>query len=309
MHITTPLIHSMALSDASGHEVWLKMEVAQPTGSFKIRGMGHACSEYAKRGAKKFVCSSGGNAGLSVAYAGRNLGIPVTIVVPETTKPRAIELIKLEKAEVIIIGENWNASHEYAMGLVGGDCAYIHPYDDPLLWQGHATMIDEVAAEWGGVKPDLIITSVGGGGLLCGIAEGMKRQSWEDVPILAVETQGAACLNAALSADSLVKLKSIESIATSLGALQVAESAFDLRHDFNLISQIVTDAQSLSAMCGILDDHRVLVEPACGASLAAVYEGYLPKDTGRVLVIVCGGVGVTLRQLQVWLDEFDIESR
>ena len=166
MHIETPLIHSLALSRAGGAEVWLKMETAQPTGSFKIRGVGHACREYARQGATRFVSSSGGNAGLSVAYAGRMLGLPVSVVVPETTKPRAIELIEMENAEVIVSGENWNAAHEYAMGLMDDESAYVHPFDDPLLWHGHATLIDEVAAAWDGTRPDLVVVSVGGGGLL-----------------------------------------------------------------------------------------------------------------------------------------------
>ena len=82
LHIETPLFESRPLSILAGRSVWLKMEALQPPGSFKIRGIGFACQEYARRGAKRFISSSGGNAGITVAYAGRYLSIPVIVVVP-----------------------------------------------------------------------------------------------------------------------------------------------------------------------------------------------------------------------------------
>mgnify|MGYP006201706521 CR=1 FL=1 len=98
LHLQTPLLESRPLSLAAQRTVWLKMEALQPPGSFKIRGIGHACQIHAQRGAKRFVSSSGGNAGMAVAYAGRVLNIPVTVVVPQTTTARAQELLRLENA-------------------------------------------------------------------------------------------------------------------------------------------------------------------------------------------------------------------
>jgi len=79
LHIETPLIESRPLSACSERRVWLKMEAFQPSGSFKLRGIGSACQEYARRGAARFLSSSGGNAGIAVAYAGRQLGVPVIV--------------------------------------------------------------------------------------------------------------------------------------------------------------------------------------------------------------------------------------
>jgi L-serine/L-threonine ammonia-lyase len=301
MYLETPLIQSPALSRISGADVWLKMESAQACGSFKIRGVGHACSVYAGRGAQGFISSSGGNAGLAVAYAGRRVGLPVTVVVPESTKPRAIELIAQEQARVIVHGDNWNAAHEFAMTLVDEHHAYLHPYDDPLLWQGHASLVDEVAKQWGSARPDQVIVSVGGGGLLCGVAEGLQRQGWQDSAILAVETDGAASLHGALAAGELITLPAIDSVATSLGARQVAPQAFAVARKMKLTSTTVTDAAAVDACLRFLNDHRVLTEPACGASLAPVYaaSSHIVPDS-RVLVIVCGGVGATVQQLLDW---------
>jgi len=104
LHIETPLFESSALSLASGRTVWLKFKAIQPTGSFKLRGIGRACQEYVRRGARRLISSSGGNAGIAVACAGRRLSVPVVVVVPETTSEKARALIELEDAEVIVEG-------------------------------------------------------------------------------------------------------------------------------------------------------------------------------------------------------------
>ena len=98
LHIETPLVESIPMAKKVNGKVWLKLEALQPSGSFKIRGIGNACQAYIRMGAKKFVSSSGGNAGIAVAYSGRKLGLPVTVVVPKSTTERAIEAIKKHKA-------------------------------------------------------------------------------------------------------------------------------------------------------------------------------------------------------------------
>ena len=89
LHIQTPLINSNALSRHLGQPVYLKMEALQPSGSFKLRGIGHACEFHYRMGIRHFLSSSGGNAGIAVAIAGRYLAVPVTVVVPESTTQRA----------------------------------------------------------------------------------------------------------------------------------------------------------------------------------------------------------------------------
>lgn len=159
LHIPTPLIESRPLSLAAGRNIWLKLDALQPCGSFKLRGVGHACEVHYARGARHLVSSSGGNAGLAVAYAGRKLGVPVTVVVPETTTERAKELLRLENAKVLVHGSSWQEANELALTLVGAGDAFIHPFDDPLLWAGHASLVDEVVAT--GFKPDAVVLSVG----------------------------------------------------------------------------------------------------------------------------------------------------
>lgn len=299
LHIETPLIQSRQLSQLSGHSIWLKMDALQAPGSFKIRGVGHACTEYVRRGARRLVSSSGGNAGLAVAYAGRSMDVPVTVVVPQTTSERAKELLRLEDAEVIVHGASWQEANELALSLVGPTDAFLHPFDDPLLWQGHATVIDEVARA--GLKPDAVVLSVGGGGLLSGVAEGLHRNGWRDVPIIAVETAGAASFHAAANAGHGVQLDQISSIATSLGAKRACDQAVKWSKEHTIHSVLVSDKSAVDACERFLSDHRVLVEPACGASLALAYENSPALEPFKtVLIIVCGGATATVDQIRHW---------
>jgi L-serine/L-threonine ammonia-lyase len=299
LHIDTPLLESQPLSHALGRRVLLKMDALQPPGSFKIRGIGYACEQHAKNGKRRFVSSSGGNAGIAVAYAGRALSVPVTVVVPQSTGERAKELIRMQNADVVVHGATWQEANAHALELLGPDDAFIHPFDDPLLWHGHASMIDEVVRA--GVTFDAVVLSVGGGGLMSGAIEGLKRNGLDHVPVIAVETEGASSLAQSVRAGKRIELPGITSVATSLGAKQVCEQAFELTQTHPVECVVVSDAEAVAASRRFVDDHRVLVEPACGASLALAYrrtEALQRFET--VLVIVCGGAGTTIEQLDAW---------
>jgi L-serine/L-threonine ammonia-lyase len=99
LHIETPLIESLALGRwgrCVSQKVWLKMEASQPCGSFKARGIGFACQHHVNNGCRQLLSSSGGNAGLAVASAGRQFGVPVTVIVPQSTSERSIQLLREE---------------------------------------------------------------------------------------------------------------------------------------------------------------------------------------------------------------------
>jgi L-serine/L-threonine ammonia-lyase len=296
LSIKTPLVESLPLSRLNETNVLMKMEAAQPPGSFKIRGIGYACEQHMARGARRFISSSGGNAGLAVAYAGRRLNMPVVVVVPETTSERAKHLLSLEGAEVIVHGTSWAEANKLALSLKTEQDAFLHPFDDPLLWHGHGSIIDEVVAE--GVHPDAVVLSVGGGGLLAGVDEGLRRNGLDTVPIYAAETEGMASFHASLIAGRLVELPVLTGVATSLGARQVCQRALEVAKARPVISLLVSDREAVESCKAFLDDHRTLVEPACGASLALLYGRKIPvSDLQNVLVIVCGGSTATVASL------------
>ena len=305
MHIATPLLESKHLSDILGSKVLLKMESLQPSASFKIRGIGHACEKYVNKGAHCLVASSGGNAGYAVAYAGRKLGVKVTVFVPESTSDWMKNIISGEGAVVIEQGTSWDDAHQFASTFAKNEeAAYIHPFDNPCIWEGHASIIKEMDQEQ---KPGAIVLSVGGGGLLCGVMEGLQKIGWNDVPVIAVETEGAASLARSVEVGHLITLKTIASIAVTLGARTVAKEAYAWTQRHNIIPWVVSDNDALDACFRFADDHRTIVEPACGAALSLIYNRAEPLiNKGPTLLIVCGGAGVNLRLLNEWKSQISL---
>lgn len=299
LHLNTPLLRA-APGQFSHPEVWLKMDALQPSGSFKLRGVGRLVHKAVQDGAKEIVCASGGNAGFAAAYAGQALGLTVTIVLPETSSVAVQRLIEARGATVLRHGEVWDASNEFAQSLAAQRGAtYVHPFDHPLLWEGHASLIDEVLDQ--GLEFDAVVTAVGGGGLFAGIVQGLRRHGLDAIPVIAVETEGAASLHESLKAGQAVTLPAITSIASSLGARRVADEALRLARAHPTHSVLVSDAQACNAAVRMAEQMRVMVEPACGAALAAV-DGHpeLFARFKRPLVEVCGGVAVSLEKLQAW---------
>ena len=306
----TPLLESLPLSAAAGTRVLLKMETNQPSGSFKDRGMAYMCSALKDRGASSLICSSGGNAGHAVAAMGRRLGMAVKVIVPKTTKKIMLDKIRAQGADVQVHGENWNAADELARSLVDADPAaeYIPPYEHELLWEGHSSLVDELAAA--GERPGAIVASVGGGGLLNGVFLGLKRNDWGDTQVVSAETDGANCFAAAVgNGFAPTRLDAITSVATSLGALQCSPKALEFAQAHPTHACTVTDEEAVGACAFLLDEHRVLVEPACGAAVALLLaERHRPlfSQHDSVVVVVCGGSGVNWEIMEQWRKDFSV---
>lgn len=305
--------------------MYLKLDALQASGSYKDRGVAQLCMELKqKQGVTHVISSSGGNAGLAVATVGLKLGLSVHVVVPQTTKSLVITKLQNLGAQVTVHGENWNQADVLARQMVEDDTtktvAYVPPYDHPLLWTGISTWIDEVVEDLvhEGVEPPIpsaVIVGVGGGGLLCGTLEGLDRHGLHRTTVIAAETEGAASFGTSLREGKLVRLDAIRSIATSLGALEVTPAALERtqQHIANggaVRESLCTDAQAVSACLDFAKDHRLLVEPACGAALAVLYseplrdQALLSDCQGPIVIEVCGGSGVDVTLLQHWKDQF-----
>ncbi|XP_023681269.2 serine dehydratase-like isoform X1 [Paramormyrops kingsleyae] len=313
-HVNTPLLESLDLSKRAGTRVYMKMENAQPSGSYKIRGIGHLCQKMAGPGSRGVVCASGGNAGMATAYAARKLQIPATIIVPTSTPKLVIEKLRSQEASVRVVGKEFDEANAEALRVAHSEgLTFVPPFDHPLLWEGHASIIHEIKDSLT-CKPGAVIVAVGGGGLLCGVMEGLKQVGWDGVPIICMETEGAASLNAAIRAGRLVTLPEIRSEAKTLGAKTVCSQAFECTKQGHVISEVVTDLEALQALEQFLDEERVLVELSCGAALAAVYsgviqrlraEGRLPPLLDPIVMVVCGGSGISMS----WLKELSDKLR
>jgi len=305
LHDVTPYWPLRGLAP-EGRETHVKMEAHQPTGSFKIRGVGRLCQQLQAEGAKAFVSSSGGNAGYAAAYAGAALGVPVTVVVPSSTPAVMRERIEGLGAGVIVEGAVWDEADALARAIVArGEAAYVPPFDHPLLWEGHASLVDEMLAQ--GPAPDVVVVAVGGGGLLCGVAQGLARHGLDAVPILAVETEGAASFARAVEAGRPVSLERIETVASSLGARRVADEAFAWSQRRPITPVTVSDAAAVRACARFVEGHLALVEPACGAALSLAYDRHAAlRPYARVAVIACGGIVVSLDKLAAWRAQFGV---
>ncbi|XP_072048799.1 serine dehydratase-like [Amphiura filiformis] len=307
LHICTPLLESVPMSKKTGFKVFIKCDNLQPTGSFKIRGIGNVCQKAMKKGGHHVITSSVGNSGISLAYAAKQLGITATIVIPEVTSESVADNMRELKANVIRHGKVWDHANVYATQIAKEKegSIYVHPFDNPGIWEGYATVIKEVKDQVQ-QKPDVVLTCVGGGGLLCGVIEGLQSVGWTDVPVIAMETRGADSYNQAVNAGKLVTLPDITSLAKCLGALTLCQKSLDWGKLHPIHSVVVADKQAIQACRSFLDDHRMLVELACGAALAAIYEDVIPKlqkdgklkdNIESAVVIVCGGAAMTLQAL------------
>ncbi|MDA7761956.1 pyridoxal-phosphate dependent enzyme [Crocinitomicaceae bacterium] len=287
LYVNTPLIRSKLRSD-----VFYKMECDQPSFSFKIRGMEKLCRFHLENGVKQFVASSGGNAGYSLAYVGQQLDLEVSVIVPSTTTSYMIDKIISLGAKVEIYGDVWDEANIRAIEIADNTGAvFVSPFNDPLLWSGHSTIIDECKIQM--KKPDRLIVSVGGGGLLCGIMDGLTRNHWSDVKITTVETLGSASFYESWKAKKIIELKEIKTIANTLGAKRITEKALSLAKDFQVTPLLVSDDEAVKATQLFYKETSKKVEPACGAALSIPYmhpESF--DENERVLVIACGGANV-----------------
>lgn len=257
LYFPTPLLFSPALTRAAdGCPVYIKLDCLQPSGSFKDRGMAHLILSSSS---SSIVSSSGGNAGLAAATVAQSLGIPCTVVVPETTKPMVVETLRTRLgATVIVTGENWNAADAVAQEKVqelGG--TYVPPFEHPLLWAGHSTVVDEVLSAGLEGEVEAIVVSVGGGGLLCGVLEGLERHKCT-AKVVAAETEGACSFAKAWEKQELVKLDAITSVATSLGALQVSPTALSRAkaHLGTVETAVCTDKEAVEACAKVCNLQR-----------------------------------------------------
>lgn len=294
LHSQTPLIESQYLKNKLNKHIYFKLECLQPPGSFKLRGIGALCQEELQRGAKAFVASSGGNAGIAVAYCGMKLDVPTTVFIPGSSNPIYIDAIKSYGAKVMVAGQVWDEAHQAALNFAKQhQAAYIPPFDHPTLWKGHASMITETIQQ-GLSKLDAVVLSVGGGGLACGVLEGMHQHGWENVPLIAVETQGADAFVQSVKANKLVTLEAITSKATSLGAKRVAQKLMDWVKIHKIENIVVSDEEAEQACFNFANEQRILVELSSGASLSLVYNDHpILSKAESILIIVCGGINTT----------------
>ena len=301
-------------------KIYFKNDLEQPSGSFKLRGIGNLIYQsYLKYQNSPKQCqvfaSSGGNAGLAAAYSAWYYKIPCTVVLPVVSKPQVRQQLIDYNAKIILFGNTIYEADKYLKTLIALidqtkiQPIYCHPFDNPLIWQGHASLVDELTNQ----LPDPsklkgVVCSCGGGGLYNGIYQGLQNNNI-DAKILLVETKQAPTLSESLKANKLVTLDSVNSLATSLACSYTTQQSLNNYHNNDKVStslELIDDLDAVKGCVDYFDAFGKVIEPACGASLSVIYSKlellykhfqHLSPDDA-VVIVVCGGSCTTEKDLQ-----------
>lgn len=293
--------------------ILFKNEHEQPSGSFKLRGIGHLIQQSILLAQKQnkteihVFASSGGNAGLAAAYAAQLYKVSCTVVVPATTLPHIVTKLRRYGSEVVLCGASINEADLHARQLMAESspekyAVYCHPFDNPLIWEGHSQIVEEIFEQVPSHehhKIRAIACSVGGGGLYNGVITGLRSRG-SSASCLLVETKQAPTLSLAVRAGSVVNLQLPRSLATSLACSYVSAETLDKFHDQSVnqsFLKVIDDLDAVRSMLAYQREFGTIVEPACGAALDLVYgnsdfiKQSLPDlaEDDIVVVIVCGG--------------------
>lgn len=283
----TPLTPSATLSERLKTNVYVKLEVFQKTGSFKVRGaFNKALSLRPEERGRGIVAVSGGNHAQAVAYVARALGLRSLIVMPEGTPRNYVDATRGYGAEVKFAADATAAFAEVAQYQKEG-WAFIHPFDDPLVMAGQGTLGLEILDDAPQVTD--IVISIGGGGFMGGVATAVKSLK-PGVRIWGVETEGADCMSKSLAAGRIVTLEAITSVARTLGAPAPCERTFEIARTLLESITVVPDREALAAMRFLLERLKVLTEPAASCTLAAadrLRDQFSPER--HVVLVLCGG--------------------
>lgn len=284
--LPTPLIFSEHLSNLTGNKVYLKPENMQLTGAYKVRGAYYKIStlsgEERERG---LITASAGNHAQGVAYAAGKCGAKAVVVMPTTTPLIKVERTRKLGAEVILHGDVYDESCEYALQLAEEKgYTFIHPFNDEAVATGQGSIMMEIIRDLPTV--DYVLVPVGGGGLATGISTLAKLLN-PHIRVVGVEPAGAACLTASLKEDKVVTLDHASTIADGTAVLTPGDRLFPYLRD-NLDSVItVEDDELVTAFLDMVENHKMVVENSGLLSVAALKHMDITKK--KVVCVLSGG--------------------
>ena len=287
----TPCDQSTALSELVGCRVYCKREYLQRTGSFKERGARNALSLLTPgERTRGVIAASAGNHALGLSCHGRDLSIPVTVVMPRYAPLSKVTACRRFGARVVLEGETFDQAGRHAEDLAHREnLVYIHPFDDSRVMAGQGTVALEVVEQ----VPDLdaVVVPVGGGGLLAGVAT-VLRALKPDVRIIGVEPANAACFSAAWTHHHPVTVQTRFTVADGLAVAQAGTQTFATA--FPLVDRVLTVSEEALALAilRLAELEKAVVEGAGAAPLAALLSGALPELAGQNVVLLLTGGNV-----------------
>ena len=289
-----PILHhteldlSATFSKMTGASVYLKYENRQKTGSFKIRGASNKIAILAESGgAKSVVASSAGNHAQGVAYAASRFGIPATIVMPKAAPIAKVKATEGYGAKVVLAGECYDDAYAEACRICKDEGAvFLHPYNDADVIAGQGTLGLEMLYDL--PEADVIITPVGGGGLLSGVAAAVKQIN-PRVMVYGVQAEGADAMVRSFDSGKYCTTDSATTIADGIAVKAPGDLCYELisRYADGLVT--VSDSQIAEAILLLMERCKQIVEPAGATPLAAVLNGKLDIAGKKVICLMSGG--------------------
>ncbi|PYJ16022.1 MAG: threonine ammonia-lyase [Verrucomicrobia bacterium] len=285
----SPCPPSIPLSEITGIEIFCKLDNLQRTGSFKERGARNALAQLSvEQQERGVIAASAGNHGQALAYQGKLLGIPATVMMPKFAPLVKVNNCQKLGATVVLHGKDFGEAkaHAHEIATEKG-LAYIDGYDDPAIIAGQGTMGLEIVEQ----TPDLeaVIIPVGGAGLLAGVSLAIKTLR-PKVKIVTVEAENVASFSAALEAGKPTKIAMRPTLADGLAIPQVGSNAFRIAKPLVDLAVSVTEEQIALAILRLVELEKSVVEGAAATPLAACMSGKLKELTGkRVVLLICGG--------------------
>jgi threonine dehydratase len=264
-------------------EVWLKLEQLQLGGSFKARGMFNRLRSNPVPEAGVAI-ASGGNAGIAAAHAARALGVHCEVFLPEVSSPAKREALAALGARVVVQGAAYSEALAACLARAAQTGALsMHAYDQPEVVAGAGTLAAEAEQQAG--TPDRVLVSVGGGGLIAGIAAWFAGRA----RVEALEPALAPTLHAAFAAGAPVDVEVAGIAADSLGARRIGRIAWAVARRQVAAAHLLDDESIRAAQQRMWRELRLAVEPAAALPLAALWGAVVvPDEHERVLAIVCG---------------------
>lgn len=289
-HLTqTPLVPS-SLRKSS----WLKLEMMQPTGSFKVRGALAALSAAAAD--RNLITASAGNHALGVAYAASLLDRKAMVVVPETASQAKLDALRTLPVQLVTHGESFDEAEAWAISRADApakDVDFISPYNDPHVIAGQATMLDEIVDQHQASRPLTIIAGAGGGGLLSGLGLRASQLTSPDRPIriIGVEAENSPGLSSAIEAGEVEMIDIEPTLADGLaGNLEPGSITVELvkRHVAEVVQ--VTEDDIAQAVRWLVQRHGIVAEGAGAVTIAALQSHAISDEylDGDVVVIISG---------------------
>ena len=308
--VETPVDQAPLLSQRLNNTVLLKREDLQPVFSFKLRGAYNKLRHLSKQQlATGVVAASAGNHAQGLALAAKKMGVSATIVMPRTTPRIKVDAVRARGAEVVLVGDDYDAAAAHADQLVAErGLTYIHPFDDPDVIAGQGTIGMEILRQLPG-DLDAIFIAVGGGGLCAGIAAYVK-QLRPEIKIIAVESDDAACLDAAIKAGRRVRLKEVGIFADGTAVAQIGKETFRLLKD--LVDEVitVTTDEICAAIKDVYNDTRAICEPS-GALGTAGLKKYVEMHgvQKQTLLSVQSGANIDFDRLRYISERTEIGEK